>query len=74
MISIRRLVIAKQAKAQPDAFAYSDDIYRYIFARIGHAEEAEDLSMEVVHAVRKMPADASTPFAKCLRMKISRHT
>lgn len=57
MISIRRLVIAKQAKTKSDAFAYSDDIYRYIFARIGHAEEAEDMTMEVVHAVRKVPSD-----------------
>ena len=51
MVSIRHLMFAKRKTPPREAFRYVDDIYRYVFARISDAEEAEDIAMEVVHAV-----------------------
>lgn len=35
-----------------EAFQFRADIYRFVFARINDAEAAEDISMEVVYAIR----------------------
>ncbi len=57
MISIRRLVTARQPKVHPEAFQFRDELYRYIFVRVGHVEEAEDLTMDVIHACQSTDAE-----------------
>ena len=53
MISIRRLVFANLRRPETEASAHVAEIYRYVYARINHAEQAEDIAMEVLHIATK---------------------
>ena len=55
MISIRRLGFAKWRRPETDAAAIVPEIYRYVFARINHVEQAEDIAMEVLHIASSSP-------------------
>ena len=52
MISIRRLVFANR-RSETEASAHVAEVYRSVFARINHAEQAEDITMEVLHIATK---------------------
>lgn len=69
MVSIRRLILATKRASDKDAFQYREDIFRYIYARINQAEEAEDMTMEVVHAA----SQAGTNNLRTYMIGIARH-
>jgi len=44
---------ARTARSEEPYLRYLDDVVRYATARLGDADEAEDVAMEVFHALRK---------------------
>jgi RNA polymerase sigma-70 factor (ECF subfamily) len=75
MISIRRLGFAKWRRPETDAAAIVPEIYRYVFARINHVEQAEDISMEVLHIATSSPPpnDLKAYMIGIARRKVADH-
>lgn len=75
MISIRRLVFANWRRPETEASAYVSEIYRYVYARINHAEHAEDIAMEVLHAATAgdKPDDLRAYMIGIARRKVADH-
>ena len=75
MISIRRLVFANWRRPETEASAHVAEIYRYVFARINHAEEAEDIAMEVLHAATtgEKPENVRAYMIGIARRKVADH-
>ena len=74
MISIRRLVFANR-RSETEGSAHVAEVYRYVFARINHAEQAEDIAMEVLHAANKSvkPDDMRAFMIGIARRKVADH-
>ena len=75
MVSIRRLVFANWRRPETEASAHVSEIYRYVYARINHAEDAEDIAMEVLHAVTtsEKPENIRAYMIGIARRKVADH-
>ena len=75
MISIRRLGFAIWRRPETEASTHVAEIYRYVFARINHAEEAEDIAMEVLHAATsaEKPENVRAYMIGIARRKVADH-
>ena len=76
MISIRRLIFANWRRPETEASVHVAEIYRYVYARINHAESAEDIAMEVLHAAntsKDVPRDLRAFMIGIARRKITDH-
>ena len=75
MISLRRLSFANWRRPETEASAHVAEVYRYVFARINHAEHAEDISMEVLHAAisAEKPENVRAYMIGIARRKVADH-
>jgi RNA polymerase sigma factor (sigma-70 family) len=75
MISIRRLSFANWWRPETEGSAHVAEVYRYVFARINHAEHAEDIAMEVLHAATsaEKPDDLRAYMIGIARRKVADH-
>lgn len=75
MISLRRLVFANWRRPETEASAHVAEVYRYVYARINHAEESEDIAMEVLHAATsgEKPENLRAYMIGIARRKVADH-
>ena len=75
MISLRQFLVSSKNRSFVDPMRFVDDVYRYALARTGNKEDAEDITIEVVHqAPARLSGDDLKPYMIGMaRRKIADH-